>query len=134
MKNARPQESGTSVAGKHAHFNPPSLSSRHRRIVHALMTRPRPRDQIDIVAGASNGPDEILRLRALGLEIPCVRVPCFDRDGKGVQRGIYYLTPNDRCKINTWLSKLQAGIIDLTLAGLLAFCVTCAVLLAGVRL
>ena len=131
MKNARPQESGTSVAGKRAHFTPADLSSRHRRIVHALLVRSRTREQIDAVAGASNGPDEVARLRALGLEVPCVRVPCIDRDGHEVKRGVYSLTAADRRKIRTWLSKRQAGTIDATVAGLLALGAVCVMLLMG---
>lgn len=110
-------------------FNPTDLSNRHRRIAHALLVRSRTREQIDAAAGASNGPDEVLRLRALGLEIPCVRVPCIDRDGKEVQRGVYSFTAADRRKVNTWLSKRQSGAIDAALAGLIAFGAVCAVLL-----
>lgn len=132
MKNARPQESGTSVAGKRAHFNPTSLTSRHRRIVHALLVRSRTREQIDAAAGASNGPDEIARLRALGLEVPCVRVPCFDRDGHEVKRGVYSLSAADRRRIRVWLSKRQAGAIDAALGGWLALGAVCVVLLLGV--
>lgn len=131
MKTARPQESGASVAGRRAHFNPPSLSSRHRRIVHALLVRSRTREQIDAAAGASNGPDEVFRLRALGLEVPCVRVPCVDRDGHEVQRGVYSLTAADRRKINVWLTKRQTGAIDATLGGWLALGAVCVVLLMG---
>ena len=132
MKRARPPKSGTSAAAKPAHFNPTDLSNRHRRIAGALLTRSRTREQIDAAAGASNGPDEVFRLRALGLEIPCVRVPCIDRDGKDVQRGVYSFTAADRRKVNTWLSKRQAGAIDAALAGLIAFASLCALLLAGV--
>ena len=132
MKTPAPKKSGTSAAGKPAHFNPTDLSNRHRRIAGALLTRSRTREQIDAAAGASNGPDEVFRLRALGLEIPCVRVPCIDRDGKEVQRGVYSFTAADRRKVNTWLSKRQAGAIDAALAGLIAFASLCALLLAGV--
>lgn len=131
-KTPAPKKSGTSAAGKRAHFNPTDLSNRHRRIAGALLTRSRTREQIDAAAGASNGPDEVLRLRALGLEIPCVRVPCIDRDGKEVQRGVYSFTAADRRKVNTWLSKRQAGAIDAALAALIAFGTVCAVLVLGV--
>ena len=129
MKRARPQKSETSAAGKHAHFNPADLSNRHRRIAGALLVRSRTREQIDAAAGASNGPDEVLRLRAYGLEIPCVRVPCIDRDGKEVQRGVYSFTAADRRKVNAWLAKRQAGVIDAALAGWIAFSAVCAALL-----
>ena len=131
-KTPAPKKSGTSAAGKRAHFNPTDLSNRHRRSAGALLTRSRTREQIDAAAGASNGPDEVLRLRALGLEIPCVRVPCIDRDGKEVQRGVYSFTAADRRKVNAWLSKRQAGAIDAVLTGLVAFGTVCAVLVLGV--
>lgn len=130
MKNARPQKTGTSAAAKPAHTTPTELSPRHRRIVHALLTRSRTREQIDRIAGASNGPDEILRLRAkLGVEIPCQRIPAFDRDGHDVQIGVYSLTSPDRRKISAKLFRRQAGAIDAALAGLIAFGVACALLL-----
>lgn len=127
-------EGKPSAAGKPAHFTPTAdLSPRHRRIVHALQTRSRTREQIDRIAGASNGPDEILRLRAkLGIEIPCVRIPAFDRDGHDVQIGVYSLTTSDRRKISARLSNRQAGAIDAALAGLISFAAVCVLLLAGV--
>ena len=109
------------------------LSPRHRRIVHALLTRSRTREEIDRIAGASNGPDEILRLRAkLDIEIPSVRIPAFDRDGHDVQIGVYSLTTSDRRKIRAKLWNRQAGAIDAALAGLIAFGAACVVLLLGV--
>lgn len=132
MKTPDLPEGKPSAAGKHAHSNPLDLSPRHRRIVHALQTRSRTREQIDRIAGASNGPDEILRLRArLGIEIPCVRIPAFDRDGHDVQIGVYSLTTSDRRKISARLSKRQAGAFDMALAGLVAFAGVCFVLLMG---
>ena len=125
-------EGKPSAAAKPAHFNPIDLSNRHRRIAHALLVRSRTREQIDAAAGASNGPDEVVRFRALGLEIPCVRVPCFDRDGKEVRRGVYSFTATDRRKVNAWLLKRQTGTIDAALAGLIAFGAVCVVLLMGV--
>jgi hypothetical protein len=133
MKTPDLPEGKPSAAAKRAHSNPPDLSPRHRRIVHALDVRSRTREQIDRIAGASNGPDEVMRLREkLGIEIPCQRIPAFDRDGHDVQVGVYSLTAADRRKINAWLSKRQAGAIDAALAGLLAFGVVCAVLVLGV--
>lgn len=126
-------EGKPSAAAKPVRFNPTDLSPRHLRIVHALQTRSRTREQIDRIAGASNGPDEVMRLREkLGIEIPCVRIPAFDRDGHGVQIGVYSLTTSDRRKISAGLSKRQAGAIDAALAGLIAFGAVCAVLVLGV--
>ena len=54
---------------------------RHLRVIPALMTRPRRREDIDDIAGCSNGPDLIAALRDMGLEVPCNRVKFLDRDG-----------------------------------------------------
>lgn len=125
-----PNHTASESAPSKRDSTPTDLSPRHRRIVHALLTRSRTREQIDRIAGASNGPDEILRLRAkLGIEIPCQRIPAFDRDGHDVQIGVYSLTPPDRRKISTKLFGRQVGAIDAALAGLVAFGVACTLLL-----
>ncbi len=72
------------------------------------MVRPRTREHVDAIAGASNGPELIAELRRRGLEIPCDRVPCLDRDGKEVRQGVYSLIPKDRRLINKWISKRKA--------------------------
>jgi hypothetical protein len=83
------------------------------RLLAALLTRSRTREEIDRIAGASNGPDAIAEIRALGLPardcLPCDRVPCFDRDGKEVRRGVYSLTPAGRRKVQVWLRKRDAA-------------------------
>lgn len=76
---------------------------RHLRVLHALLRRPMPREQIDREAGCSNGPDLIAELRHRGLSVPCDRAPVIDRDGRDVSRGIYNLTAGDRRKIRRWL-------------------------------
>ncbi len=85
---------------------------RYLRILAALMTRARSREEIDRIAGASNGPDAIAGIRALGLPKPdclvCERTPCFDRDGMDVQRGIYWLTPAGRRRVDAWLRRRAA--------------------------
>jgi hypothetical protein len=72
------------------------------------MQRPRTREAIDRVAGASNGPDIIRRLRDRGLSIPCTLVPCIDRDGREVKRGIYSMTPDDLARIRAWRRRRDA--------------------------
>ncbi|KVD37564.1 hypothetical protein WI84_13870 [Burkholderia ubonensis] len=105
-KNARQPEQTS--ANKQRHFagtdNP-----RHLRVLHALMRRPMPREEVDRVAGCSNGPDLIFDLRDKGLEIPCVKVACVDRDGLAVERGIYSPSETDRRKIARWLAKRGKG-------------------------
>lgn len=82
---------------------------RHLRVIHALLIGPRKREEIDRVAGASNGPELIAKLRRRGLELPCVQVPGYDRDGFPVRFGVYHLTDNDRRKLTTWLKLKGAG-------------------------
>jgi hypothetical protein len=73
------------------------LNPRHRRILRALLARQRAREEIDGIAGASNGPDEILRIRRqFRLVIPCVRKGGRDMDGHRVEVGVYSLTDADR--------------------------------------
>ncbi|HKT98053.1 MAG TPA: hypothetical protein VJS30_16235 [Paraburkholderia sp.] len=84
-------------------------NKRHLRVLQALMRRPMPREEVDRVAGASNGPDLIFDLRGKGLEIPCVKVPCIDRDGLEVERGVYSTSGADRRKIARWLAKRRKG-------------------------
>lgn len=95
-------------ARDNANYNTPGHflgTDNHRdlRVIHAALVRSRKREEIDRIAGCSNGPDLILRLRRLGLEFPCDRVPGFDRDGLPIKFGVYYLTNSDRRKINAWL-------------------------------
>ena len=82
---------------------------RYLRILAALLTRARSREDIDRIAGASNGPAAVAELRALGLPkaecLPCERTPCYDRDGQEVQRGIYWLTPAGRRRVQAWMRK-----------------------------
>jgi hypothetical protein len=75
---------------------------RHLRAIHALMTRPMPREHLDRAAGCSNGPELVAELRRRGLDVPCERVECYDRDGQTIKRGVYHLTGGDRRLIATW--------------------------------
>jgi hypothetical protein len=76
---------------------------RHLRAIRALEISPRTREAIDRIAGASNGPELIAELRRRCLQIPCAMVPCIDRDGFEVKRGVYSLTDQDRLNIRRWL-------------------------------
>jgi hypothetical protein len=78
---------------------------RHLRALAGLRRRPMPREELDSTAGCSNGPALVSDLRDMGLEIPCVKVPCLDRDGREVKRGIYHLNDTDRRKIASWLTR-----------------------------
>lgn len=86
---------------------------RYLRILAALLARARTREEIDRIAGASNGPDAIAEIRSLGLPklgcLPCQRTPCFDRDGQEVQRGIYWLTATGRRRVQAWMRRREAA-------------------------
>ena len=77
---------------------------RHLRAIHALLRRPMPREHLDRAAGCANGPELVAELRRRGLEVPCDRVPDFDRDGLPIRRGVYHLTERDRRTISKWLA------------------------------
>lgn len=76
---------------------------RHLRVIHSLLIRPRKREEIDRIAGASNGPELIAELRRRGLRTLCQRTPGIDRDGHPIKFGIYAFDDEDRRKLNTWL-------------------------------
>ncbi len=78
---------------------------RHLRVIMALLVSPRPREAIDRIAGASNGPELMAELRRRGLDAPCSKTPCIDRDGFEVKRGIYHLTDHDKRLIRAWLKR-----------------------------
>jgi hypothetical protein len=85
---------------------------RYLRAIHALRVRPLPREQLDRIAGCSNGPALIAELRDLGLGkhgLPCTMVPDHDRDGCAIRRGVYSLSDAGRRAVNTWLRKRQGG-------------------------
>ena len=78
---------------------------RHLRVLIALLRRAMPREHIDAEAGASNGPELVAELRRRGLELPCDRIPVYDRDGKEVKRGVYHATSRDRGKIHRFFAE-----------------------------
>lgn len=82
---------------------------RHLRVIQALMTRPLPREQLDSVAGASNGPELVAELRRRGLETPCTRTKKKDRDMFDCWPGVYHFTLQDRRRVIQWLAKRNQG-------------------------
>ena len=82
---------------------------RHLRVIHAMMIRPRKREEIDRIAGAANGPDLMAELRRRGLSAECTKTPAIDRDGFPVKLGIYELDAADRRAINAWVRKRDAA-------------------------
>lgn len=98
LTHADTEDSTAKTASKFSGTDNP----RHLRVVHSLRIRSRKREEIDGIAGASNGPELIAELRRRGLDIPCVRVPAIDRDGYPIRYGVYHLTDADRRKLNRW--------------------------------
>ena len=75
---------------------------RHLRVIQAVTVRPVPREELDRVAGCSNGPALVADLRDLGLELPCTRTKKVDLDLFACWPGVYHLTERDRRKLNAW--------------------------------
>ena len=81
---------------------------RHLRVIQAVSVRPVPREELDRVAGCSNGPDLVAELRRRGLDLPCTRTVKRDRDMFPVWPGVYHLTERDRRKLNEWKRRRAA--------------------------
>ena len=82
---------------------------RHLRVIFALLTRPRPREEIDNIAGCSNGPELVAELRRRGLELPCARTKKKDRDFFDCWPGVYHFTQQDRRRVFKWLAQRRKG-------------------------
>jgi hypothetical protein len=81
---------------------------RHLRVIQSLLIRPRKREEIDHIAGASNGPELMAELRRRGLRARCQKTPGIDRDGYPIKFGIYEFNDDDRRAVNAWLRKRDA--------------------------
>ena len=71
-------------------------SPRAIRLLREVLRRHVTREEADAITGASNSPEEVRKLREMGLDIPCYAVGTVDRDGNHVERGVYGLSPRDR--------------------------------------
>lgn len=90
-----------------------TTNPRHLRVITVLMRRPLHRQELDAVAGCSNGPDLVMALRDLGLDkdkhLTCTRVPFIDRDGKPCHPGVYALTSEGKRLIWAWHARVRKG-------------------------
>lgn len=86
-----------------------TTNPRHLRVINAMMTRSRKREEVDKIAGCSNAPELIAELRRRGLCAPCHRVPALDRDGFPIRFGVYDFTDGDRCAVRAWLRKREGA-------------------------
>ena len=113
MRNARPSNAKTSAREQGDSKSPATFvgtdNPRHLRVIHAVWVRPIPREQLDSVAGCSNGPDLVADLRRRGLQMPCTRTKKLDRDLFDCWPGVYHLTQRDRRKLADWKRKRAAG-------------------------
>lgn len=107
-KRPTPQKAASSAAGQGKREFTGTDNPRHLRALTALLRRPVPREQLDLVAGCSNGPDLISDLRARGLgsdHLYCERIKFVDRDGNVCRPGVYSLTEKGRRMVYAWLAK-----------------------------
>ncbi|MFC5428475.1 hypothetical protein ACFPTO_06610 [Paraburkholderia denitrificans] len=105
-KNAQPGEAESS-AKEHREFTE-IKNPRQLRVLHALVLGPRPREELDRIAGCPNSPTQVAALRRKGFLIPCALVPMHDRDGLLVKRGVYYFALSDRRTLNRLLKAKEA--------------------------
>ena len=95
---------GNTSAPNSAKFNGTD-NPRHLRTITVLLRRPLAREDLDSIAGCSNGPALVAALRDKGLTLPCNRIDFTDRDGRPCQPGVYSLTANDRRLLHQWMAR-----------------------------
>ena len=89
-----------------------TANPRHLRTLEALEQGPVYREALDLLAGASNGPELVAELRRRGLEIPCQRVKLSDLDGLTTRGGRYYLTGRDHEALVRWRGDAKPPRVD----------------------
>ena len=97
-----PAHGSPDTADSKANANSPTplhLTTRQRRALVALLERPRSREDLDRIAGTSNSPDLVSRLRQRGILILCEHVSHTDRDGVKGWHGVYRLPASERKRI-----------------------------------
>ena len=82
---------------------------RHLRALAVLLRRPVSREELDHIAGCSNGPELVAELRRRGLDVPCERIRFIDRDGCPCRPGVYSFTTSDRRKFYRWQADSMKG-------------------------
>ena len=81
-----------------------TINPRHLRVIGALEERPLLREELDRVAGCSNGPELVAELRRRGLDVVCIPMTKTDRDGKTCHPGLYVLTETGKRQLAEWRS------------------------------
>lgn len=108
MKTPDPTKAESSAQNKREFTG--TDNPRHLRAISALMRRPLRREDVDSIAGCSNGPELIAELRRRGLDLPCVRIRFIDRDGYPCRPGVYSTTIADRRKVWAWEARARKGV------------------------
>jgi len=94
-----------------------AATPRQMRALGELLLRPVWREELDGIAGASNGPDVVMKLRKRGLPkgscLVCEMRERVDRDGRTVECGIYSLTVEGRRRVLDWMQREGLSIDDL---------------------
>lgn len=110
IKAPGPKKSGQGAAVVGTREFTGTDNPRHLRALAVLLRRPLPREQLDDIAGCSNGPDLIAELRRRGLhdELYCERITFTDRDGRACRPGVYALTDKGRRLVHGWLARRDA--------------------------
>lgn len=99
MKTPQPSKENQSAPSKRKF----KLTERQRRVCLAMLRcKALWREEIDRIAGASNGPEVMRQLKNKGLAWQCVRVKKIDRDGKPCEPGIYSLVGNGYDTLLAW--------------------------------
>lgn len=97
-----PNQSGLLTLAAH-------LTCRHIRLLKRLLAGPLPRIEADRVAGTTNAPEYISRLRhEFRLQIKTERIEVIDRDGFKTRPGIYHLEPEGRDRVEALIEAYEA--------------------------
>lgn len=82
---------------------------RHLRVIEYLLRAGWiMREQLDRIAGCSNGPDLMAQLDRRGLKWECVLINAKDRDGRACRPGMYRLTATGRKQLEEWQARTEA--------------------------
>jgi hypothetical protein len=79
------------------------LTARQQRVCSALAKFGKLwREEVDRIAGASNGPEVMHQLKRKGLEWECDRIKGVDRDGNACEPGLYSIVGGGRETLHAW--------------------------------
>jgi hypothetical protein len=108
MKTPDPTKAESSAPNKRKFTG--TDNPRHLRFLAVLLRRPIAREELDHIAGCSNGPDLVAELRRRGLgkkHLPCERIRFIDRDGYICRPGVYSLTKKIRSMVYARMVKRE---------------------------